>query len=93
MGTSWILYYAGQRNYRPNELCKKFLGLKPRPTIKQLKYVLEPLGSEAREIVRKHFNSSHSYREWLEKNRPESTSSMRILCNWKPKNEGNTWSS
>ena len=32
------------RQYRPNELCKKFLSLNPRPTIKELYEALFPLG-------------------------------------------------
>jgi hypothetical protein len=33
---------------KPNELCKKFLGLKPRPTIEELEHALYPLGYNPR---------------------------------------------
>ena len=36
------------RQYRPNELCKKFLNLNPRPTFKELREALYPLGLDPR---------------------------------------------
>ncbi len=39
-GTGW----GGSTSYWPNELCKKFLNLNPRPTISELKQALIPLG-------------------------------------------------
>ena len=35
-------------DFKPNELCEKFLGLKPRPTIEKLEYALYPLGYNPR---------------------------------------------
>jgi hypothetical protein len=64
------IVFQALRQYRPNELCQKFLSLKPRPTIKQLKYVLEPLGPEVREMLRE-YTKSRFYREMLEKHKPE----------------------
>jgi hypothetical protein len=39
-GTRW----GGSTSYWPNELCKKFLHLSPRPTIAELVHALMPLG-------------------------------------------------
>jgi hypothetical protein len=41
--------FAGIRTYRPNELCKEFLGLKPRPTMIELTKALFPLDWNPRE--------------------------------------------
>jgi hypothetical protein len=36
--------FGGSTSYRPNELCKKFLDINPRPTMKELQQALYPLG-------------------------------------------------
>src|SRR5437867_7095832 len=36
--------FGGSTSYQPNELCKTFLSLNPRPTIKELMQALHPLG-------------------------------------------------
>jgi len=64
-------YVFHTTQYTPNELCKKFLSLKPRPRIDQLKYVLEPLGPEARKILKNYTNRSSSFKEYIKKNSPE----------------------
>lgn len=35
---------GGSTSYRPNELCKEFLNVNPRPTIQELVQALHPLG-------------------------------------------------
>jgi hypothetical protein len=36
--------FGGSISYRPNEFCKKFLALEPRPTFDELEEALQPLG-------------------------------------------------
>lgn len=40
--------WGGSTSYWPNELCKNFLHLNPRPTIAELKLALKPLGWDLR---------------------------------------------
>jgi hypothetical protein len=39
----YLLVSYEATDFKPNELCVKFLGLKPRPTIEELEYALYPL--------------------------------------------------
>jgi hypothetical protein len=55
--------WGGSVSYRPNEFCRKFLEMNPRPTIRELEKALYPLGWDLRKHI--HYIPDPEKPNWL----------------------------